>query len=103
MVNEGVIKTPPHSAYLLPGVTRDLIVELLRDNGLPFAETEVSEAEVLAAEEIWITSSNREIVPVIMLNGKSVGAGVAGPLWSKVLAIYETFRDAHIVGGAQAA
>ena len=103
VVNDGVIKTPPHSAYLLPGVTRDLIVELLRDSGLPFAETEVPEAEVLAAEEIWITSSNREIVPVTMLNGKPVGAGVAGPLWSKVLAIYETFRDTHIVGGAQAA
>jgi D-alanine transaminase len=103
VVKDGIIKTPPHSAYLLPGVTRDLIVELLRDNGLPIAETEVSEAEVLAADEIWITSSNREIVPVVTLNGKPVGDGQRGQVWEKALAIYHAYRDAHILGGTQAA
>ena len=102
VVKDGIVKTPPHSAYLLPGVTRDLIVELLRDKGLPIAETDVSEAEVLAADEIWITSSNREIVPVVTLNGKPVGDGRRGEVWEKALAIYHAYRDAHILGGNQA-
>lgn len=96
VVSAGVAKTPPHAPHLLPGVTRDLIVELLRAHGLPHAETEVSEEEVRGADEVWMTSSTREIVPVVQLDGEPVGAGKPGPMWEKVLALYEAFRDAQV-------
>ena len=96
VVKDGIIKTPPHSDYLLPGVTRDLIVELLAAHKIPHAETKVTEAEVHTADEIWLTSSTREVVPVTQLNGKPVGSGKPGPMWQRVLAAYESFRDAEV-------
>ncbi|MGQ0657305.1 MAG: D-amino acid aminotransferase [Chromatiales bacterium] len=96
VVSDGLVRTPPHSENLLPGVTRDLIVELLHRHQIPCAETAVTETEVRAAEEIWLTSSTREIVPVAHLDGKPVGAGVPGPVWRRALRIYESFRDAEV-------
>lgn len=96
IVKDGVVKTPPHSQNLLPGITRDLIVELLAEHCIPHAETAVSEAELRAADEIWLTSSNREVVPVVRLDDHAVGRGAPGPMWERVLLIYEQFRDAEV-------
>jgi D-alanine transaminase len=96
IVKDGVIKTPPHSKNLLPGITRDLIVELLAQHRIPYAETPVSEAELRAADEIWLTSSNREVAPVVQLDEHPVGSGMPGPMWERVLSIYEEFRNAEV-------
>lgn len=96
VVKDGVVKTPPHSRNLLPGVTRDLIVELLKKDGIPCVEIAVTEAEVRAADEIWLTSSSREIAPVTKLDGRPVGAGEPGLLWRRTLQIYESFRDSEV-------
>jgi len=96
IVKDGVVKTPPHSENLLPGITRDLIVELLAEHRIPHAEAAVSEAELRAADEIWLTSSVREVVPVVKLDDHPVGAGVPGPVWERVVMIYEQFRNAEV-------
>ena len=96
VVDRGVIKTPPRGPHLLPGITRDLLVEMLRANGISCAETLVSEAVLRQAQEIWLTSSTREIVPVVRLNQMPVGEGVPGPLWVKVNAMYQQAKQAFV-------
>ncbi|MGH8580774.1 MAG: D-amino acid aminotransferase [Gammaproteobacteria bacterium] len=89
VVDHGLIKTPPRGPHILPGITRDLLVEMLGANAIPCVETRVSEAELWQAQEIWLTSSTREIVPVVRLNQTPVGEGVPGPLWVRVNTMYQ--------------
>ncbi len=93
IVSDGVIKTPLKSEQLLPGVTRDLIVELAQKNGLSCEETAITEAELLAADEVWLSSSTKEILPVTRLNEQTVGDGRAGPLWRKMIKIYQAYKQ----------
>jgi len=95
IAHSGVIKTPPKGPYLLPGVTRDLIIELLKVHKIPCQETEIREEELRAAEEVWLTSSTREVVPVVQLDGRPVGRGQAGELWRTVVSLYQAFKAAQ--------
>ncbi|WP_457665726.1 D-amino acid aminotransferase [Thiolapillus sp.] len=88
IVREGLIITPPKSSHLLPGITRDLVLELAREAGLPYAEASISVDELEHAEEIWITSSTKEVMPVTRLNGHPVDNGYPGPMWEKMDALY---------------
>ncbi len=93
IVRNGVIKTPAKSERLLPGVTRDLIVELAQNNGMICEETTISETELHAADEIWLSSSTREILPITRLDEKTIGTGTAGPLWQKMIKIYQSYKQ----------
>jgi D-alanine transaminase len=92
IVSNGMIKTPPKGTALLPGVTRDLVVERLFEAGAPCAETDITEPELREAEEIWLTSSTREIVPVVELDGAPVGAGKPGPWWERANRLYQDYK-----------
>lgn len=96
VVDHGLIKTPPRGPHILPGITRDLLVEMLAAKAVPYAETPVSEAELWQAQEIWLTSSTREIVPVVRLNQTPVSEGVPGPLWVRVNAMYQQAKQAFV-------
>ena len=93
MVRDGIIVTPPKGPHLLPGITRDLILELAAEAGLPYRETDIPAEELNQAEEIWLSSSNREIMPVTLLNGKQVGDGKPGPHWQRITALYQARKD----------
>ncbi len=93
VVHEGVAITPPHGRDLLPGVTRDLVVELLRGAGLACEERPVPQAFLEQADEIWITSSTKDVVPVTRLDGRPVGSGIPGPLWRRVHALFLDWRE----------
>jgi len=92
-VLNGTIVTPPEGPLLLPGITRDLVLELAREHGMPAQESEITESELRSASEIWMTSSTREIVPVLKLDGRQVGEGKAGPLWHKMIKIYQQYKQ----------
>jgi D-alanine transaminase len=92
IVSNDRIMTPPRSNELLHGITRDLVVELLTGAGMACTETSVSERELRSAEEIWITSSTMEVVPVVSLDGKKVGEGTPGPQWRRIRELYDTFK-----------
>jgi len=92
LVLDGVLLTPPTGPLLLPGITRDLVLELARQQGIPCEERPVSEAELRRAEEIWLTSSTKEILPVIQLDGQPVANGQAGPIWETMIDIYQTYK-----------
>jgi len=89
------IFTPPKNKHVLPGITRDLVVEILTNNKMTYSETTISEEELLKADEVWITSSTWEIVPVTQLNNMPVGTGEAGPLWQSVNQLYQEFKSGY--------
>ncbi|MFP6782566.1 MAG: aminotransferase class IV [Gammaproteobacteria bacterium] len=91
-VINGQIRTPPLSNHILPGVTRNLLVELLNDSELNFSELMISDDELSAADEIWVTSSGNELLPVGSINDRLVGNGARGPLFDRVLGIYQNFK-----------
>lgn len=96
IVKDGIAITPPKSNSLLPGITRDLIIELMDENGFDHRETEITEGELRNADEVWITSSVMEIAPVVRLDRKPVGGSVPGEAWHRVKAMYESFKQSVI-------
>jgi D-alanine transaminase len=93
IVVDGVAITPPKSQFILPGITRDLVLEAMQAAQLPCREADIPESQLRTAEEIWFTSSTREIVPVITLDDKPVGKGKPGPVWSQVFQIYQEYKQ----------
>jgi len=98
IVSDGTVLTPPKSNLLLPGITRDLVVELCRDNAVFCLEEPIGEERLRSADEIWITSSTREIVPVTRLDQGLVGSGEPGPLWHRLIALYQEYKQAFREG-----
>lgn len=93
VVLDGVMLTPPKSNDILPGITRDLAVELAQAHGLPLEERKIELDELRRAEEVWVTSSTREILPVVELDGVKVGAGVPGPVWIRMNDLYQARKE----------
>ncbi len=89
----GTLVTPPKGAAILPGITRDLVLELAAAQGVPTEERTIDLSELGQASEIWMTSSTREILPVIELDGKPVGEGKAGPLWAVLQSAYQAYKQ----------
>jgi len=97
-VIDGTVVTPAKGPYLLPGITRDLILELAAAHGISCAERTLTAEELARAEEIWLSSSIRELVPVVELDGKPVGGGRPGPLWHKLHDLFQSYKQAFRQG-----
>ena len=93
VVKDGTVFTPPKNNHVLPGITRDLVVEILTKNNIKLIEAPVELDNLLNADEIWVTSSTWEIVPVIELDNKTVGNGCAGPMWEKANDYYLQYKE----------
>lgn len=93
IVKDGIIKTPPHSDQLLPGITRDLLVELAREHAIPCQEVEITLPELFAADEIWLSSSTKEVLPITMLDDKPVANGLPGPIWQRMYQHYQDYKQ----------
>ena len=78
VVKNGQVMTPNLGVELLPGVTRDLLIELFRNDNIEVKETDVSESELLNSEEVWCTSSTNYCVPITEIDGKKIGDGSVG-------------------------
>ena len=92
IVIDGVIKTPPKSSRLLPGITRDLIVELAAKNHINCVESNFSRTELSAADEVWLTSSTKEVLPIVKLNDEIIGDGKPGPVSRKMYEIFQVYK-----------
>ena len=93
LVQDGVVRTPPHADGLLPGITRALVLEVLRELDIPFAETPLGPERLVSADEAFLTSSSREVLPVTwtVRPGKArtgIGRGEPGPLTLRALGGY---------------
>lgn len=91
-VIDGVLVTPAKNHEILPGITRDVILELAAANNVAYREEVITLEQLKAASEVWVTSSTREIVPVIELDGVAVGEGKPGPVWHTVDNLLQTYK-----------
>ena len=93
VVKDGVLRAPPPSSLMLTGVTYDVVLELAAAHGIPHEVRAISEAEVRSADELWMTSSTKEIMAIVKLDGVPVGAGVPGPLAQRMDGLYQAFKQ----------
>jgi D-alanine transaminase len=102
-VKRGVILTPPKSNLLLPGITYDVVTELAQANGLPLEYRDVQESEVRSADELWVTSSSKEVLAIVSLDGASVGDGRPGPVFARMYQLYQEFKQKVMRAGKREA
>ncbi len=93
IVKAGVLLAPPKDALILPGVTYDVVLELAAARGVPCDLRPVSEAELRAADEVWMTSSTKEVLPITRLDGMAVGTGFPGPLGRAMGDWYQEYKQ----------
>lgn len=93
IVTNNLLITPPRSNRLLPGITRQLVLELAAENGVPYAEADIRQSDLESADEIWITSSTKEFLPIVTLDGKPVGSGAVGPGWLRMNELFEISKE----------
>ena len=97
VVQDGVLLAPPKTRFLLPGVTYDIVLELAASHGQPLEIREIHEDELRAADEVWMTSSTKEVLAITTLDGRPVGsganAGKPGPLGERMWRWYQDFKQ----------
>lgn len=98
VVQSGRVLVPPKSNLMLPGITYDVVLELATAHGLPVELRAVSEAEVRQADELWLASSTKEVLPIVRLDGAAVGSGKPGPVFANMHAWYQDFKR-EVMGG----
>ncbi len=95
VVRDGAIATPKRDHFVLPGITLDVVAELARAAGIPFEERDITEAEVRAADELWLASSTREVLAITSLDGRPVGIGMPGPMYRRMITLFQQHKRAH--------
>ncbi len=96
IVRDGVILTPPPSERMLTGITYDVVQEIAHDHGMPLQLRTLSEAGLRSADEVWISSSSKEILAVTDLDGRPVGNGLPGPIYRRMYDYYQAFKVARM-------
>jgi D-alanine transaminase len=88
----GTIVVPPKDNLILPGITYDAAIEFAAEAGMPFEVRPVPRAEALAADEMWLSSSTKEVLAITTVDGKPFGAGVPGPVFRKMHALFQQHK-----------
>jgi D-alanine transaminase len=92
-VRNGVLLAPPKDHLMLPGITYDVVLELAAKHGLVAQVRPVAEAEVRGADELWMTSSTKEVLPIVRLDGQAIGSGRPGAAFARMYAWYQEFKQ----------
>ena len=90
IVKGGTIVAPPKDHLILPGITYDAAIEFAREAGMQVEIRPITRAEALAADEMWLSSSTKEVVAITTLDGKPFGGGVPGPVFRKLWAVFQS-------------
>jgi len=94
-VIDGILITPPKGHEILPGITRDVILDLAKQNNIPYSEDIISLDALQTASEIWLTSSTREIIPVVQLDNETIANGKPGPIWKAMNQLFQAYKQSH--------
>jgi len=92
VVRDDQLLAPPKGPLILPGITYDVMLELAAANGIASQVREISEFEIRSAQELWLTSSAKEVLAITTLDGRPVGSGAPGPVFRKMYGLYQTFK-----------
>jgi D-alanine transaminase len=96
MVKDGLLLAPPKNHLMLAGITYDVVLEIAAAHGLAHEVRDIREEEVREADELWMTSSTKEVLPIVTLDGKAVGTGKPGPAFAKMYGWYQDFKQ-HVM------
>ena len=91
-VEHGVILAPPKDNHMLPGITYDLVLELAAANAIPLQVGKFDAARIRAADELWLTSSTKEVLPITRLDDAPIGDGKPGAVFRKMHALYQDYK-----------
>jgi D-alanine transaminase len=89
VVRNGTVLAPPKNNLILPGITYDAALELTRAAGVPLEVRPVTRAEALSADEMWLSSSTKEVLAVTRVDGAPFAGGVPGPVFRRVHAAFQ--------------
>ena len=103
VVKNGVVAAPPQDNLILLGITYDLLVRLAAQGTLKLGIRPVSEAELRGADEVWLSSSTKEVLAVTTLDAKPVGTGKPGPIFRRMHALFQEYKAQVRAKGAVAA
>jgi branched-chain amino acid aminotransferase len=95
VVRGGVVRTPPLDEGLLAGITRALVIETAERLAIPLREEPLLEADVRSAEELFVTSTLKEVLPGVRLDGAAIGDGRPGPITRRLQAAYSERTRSH--------
>jgi branched-chain amino acid aminotransferase len=98
IVRRGLVLTPPLRAGLLAGITRQLVLEMCEDERIPSDQRALHDAELFEADEAFLTSSTREIVPIVRVDGKAIATGRPGPVTARLREAVRARVEASYVG-----
>lgn len=92
VVLKGILVTPPESPYILSGVTRSVVLDLARTEGLDVRERDLRLRELRAADEIFLTGTTVEILPVVQVDDLLIGGGKPGPITTRLRSLFHASR-----------
>ncbi|MCE5181511.1 MAG: D-amino acid aminotransferase [Betaproteobacteria bacterium] len=93
VVRDNTLLAPPKNNLMLPGITYDVILELAAAARIPCEVRRIAEAEVRSAQELWLTSSNKEVLAITHLDGQPVADGLPGPLFKQMHRLYQDYKN----------
>jgi D-alanine transaminase len=92
VVKDGTVLCPPKDHLILPGITYDVVLELLREHGFKHEVRPVTAAELRSADEVWITSSTKDVLAITRMDGQPVGSGKPGPLFQRIRPLFSALK-----------
>lgn len=98
VVKNGTLLAPQKNHLMLTGITYDVVLELAERHGLPREVRDICDAEVRAADELWLTSSTKEVLAIVELDGRPIGAGRPGPVFRQMYGWYQDFKKTVMRG-----
>ena len=93
IVKNGVIYTPPRTSGILPGITRNRVMKLAEELGYKVVEKDITPAELLTADEVFLTGTAAGIVPVVKIAGRVIGDGKPGPITRRLMEKFKEIRE----------
>ena len=93
IVKSNCIYTHPKGPNILPGITREKVIECAKINSINVEESSFTKEQLMDADEVWISSSTRELIPITIIDGIQISDGFAGPIWSEVYDQYQSLKS----------
>ncbi|WP_136680393.1 D-amino acid aminotransferase [Neptunomonas sp. XY-337] len=98
IVEQGHVITPPLHKGILSGTTRALVLELAQQHGVQVTESNISYERLIGADEVWITSSTRGVLPVTAVDEHLIAGGQKGPLWLQMFKLFTRYQQGLMTG-----